>query len=299
MDIINKSSQLKIAREFFRDYNTATDVSKILYPNGNFKKSIGTVTRCVDKWTRKKYFEEGFKEIEVKSKRINFKRKIPAIRLNLNPYFEYISDKLKIPISKNTEVLTNKIKFEKERLKIIENELFIARKNLRNHQKLLKRKYGILDLSWRSLDKLKGKILSKTLSLIKKRWDLEKSINSGRKNIKTLKEFLNDELPLAKFNSIDKEIIKKIFDNNLTRNIVCDSDNIFEGITIFLENIFLHTKIFDEGDSSLAEDFVKKFLSKNKGYSNQVSLDNLRSKIMAISKFNGIKYLQLELELQN
>ena len=84
----------KIAKTFFIDYRTISDVSQELYG----KKRIGFVSNYFKTWNDLKYLDDKHITIDKKSsKGKEFTQAFTGYRLNLNPYFEYIKSKLKMP----------------------------------------------------------------------------------------------------------------------------------------------------------------------------------------------------------
>ncbi len=119
MNIIESNAENRIAKEFFINYTNTTDVSKKLYPNSfkNKIKNVGIVSRYFSNWKKQGYIEEKeiFKE-KISKKGTKYHQKIKAYRLNLNPFFEYFNEKLKLNREKD-------LPFKNKRLTFIEREI--------------------------------------------------------------------------------------------------------------------------------------------------------------------------------
>ena len=107
-----------ISKEFFKKHTTCAEVSRKLYTiNSKSKtKTIGTVTRCYNRWREKEYLDDG---------RVSRKKgTITGYRLNLKPFFKYANQKIKEFREEKELGLMNKLKNAKDKnLKKILKEL--------------------------------------------------------------------------------------------------------------------------------------------------------------------------------
>jgi len=94
-------------------------------------------------------------------------------------------------------------------------------------------------------------------------WKKEIGKLNDKKTIDRLQENL-EPIKEKEFNEIEKEIIKYIFLSPIVRKIVCKYNDLFEGISIFLEKTFLYKEIPHE--DILGLEFIKGFFIKHKGY---------------------------------
>ncbi len=87
----------KIAKAFFIDFKTISDVSRELYG----KKRVGFVSDHFKKWNNHGYFDEKHVTIDKTSnKGKTFTQSFTGFRLNLKPYFEYIKEKANVSFNK-------------------------------------------------------------------------------------------------------------------------------------------------------------------------------------------------------
>lgn len=125
INLIRTKNEMRIAKEFFLNYSSITDISKKLYPNAfkNKTKSVGAVSTPFSKWQDAGYIEvkTGIRRC-ISKKGKKFPKKVDIFRLNLNPFFEYIDNLLQY-YTENKEKLRIYYGLEKYKLKPLEKEI--------------------------------------------------------------------------------------------------------------------------------------------------------------------------------
>lgn len=101
------------------------------------------------------------------------------------------------------------------------------------------------------------------------------------------KEF-SSELSEKEFNETERKIINHIFDFREVREIVCKHENLIEGITAFLERIFLYGTQMD-WPHNLSHFFRKRFFIRNQNYF-KVTPEIYMDRLKEIEKFEKVSY---------
>jgi len=107
-DYFTVAHEKDIAKEFFIDFTTGSEVSRKLYPDAKRKKNVGIVSNCLILWKRLGYIEvnNDLKITKDNENGTKYSQKIPHYKLNLKLFFDYAS---RVEFNKN----------EKEMIKFI------------------------------------------------------------------------------------------------------------------------------------------------------------------------------------
>ena len=116
MKLIETPLHHKIAKEFFLDFTNTTVISKKIYPSLK-SKNAGVVSGCLSKWKKNGYIKEGriVKEKINKKTGKKYTQAIGAFKLNMNPYFDYAKNKLKISPKQKLSKVEWLIKLDKNK----------------------------------------------------------------------------------------------------------------------------------------------------------------------------------------
>jgi len=160
---------------------------------------------------------------------------------------------------------------------------------------------------WNSLGYIKEgtKIIEKTN---KKGTSYTQRITVYILNMNFYFDYAKEKLSKKGFTAVEKEIIEYIFSFKENREVVFNFDNIIEGITAFLERIFLFRGSF-EFEEILGLQYIKGFIVKHKiRYIKSKDIGNqfeefwkygikygadLRNKIRILSNFSDKKYEEI------
>jgi len=104
LDYFRMSHEKDIAKAFFTDFTTGSEVSRKLYPNAKRKKNVGIVSNCLFLWKRIGYIEinNNLKITKDNEKGTKYSQKIPHYKLSLSFFFDYAS---KVEFNKNEKEL--------------------------------------------------------------------------------------------------------------------------------------------------------------------------------------------------
>jgi len=163
---------------------------------------------------------------------------------------------------------------------------------------------------WNKAGYLENKRISKS-KINKKGKKYSQLITTYRLKLDFYLDYAKERLGKENFNYVEKKILNYIFSFKDIREIICQYDNLIEGITAFLERIFL-SRSNSEFDEILGLQFIKGFFVRNKRFMKKcedlekqfeefwkVSIkyaDDLLYKINLLTKFDDKKYQKIMFE---
>jgi len=100
LDYFKTFHEKDIAKAFFVDFTTGSEVSRKLYPDAKRKKNVGIVSNCLILWKKLGYIEvnNNLKITKDNENGTKYSQKMPHYRLNLKFFFDYAS---KVEFNKN------------------------------------------------------------------------------------------------------------------------------------------------------------------------------------------------------
>ena len=148
---------------------------------------------------------------------------------------------------------------------------------------------------------------SKTIFIEKKRkngTDYTQSFPGYRLNLNIFYEYSKDKFRDRKskfkgFNIVEKRILEYIFSFSEVRDIIARYDNLFDGITSFLERVFFYKSDTDWPDK-ISDFFRKGFFVKNKKYlklTSDIVLDRFRE-IEEFEKISRFYFRNLRFKIE-